>query len=81
MRILRVSSVWALTFGLSILIHPAHAKIVPIAITAEVTSISDGTGTGLLESRINVGDTITGVYIYDSSSPDSYPDPLYRRGL
>jgi hypothetical protein len=28
-----------------------------------------------------VGDIITGVYIYDSSTPDSFPDPGYRRGL
>jgi hypothetical protein len=48
-----------------------EASLVPVAITAEVTSISDGTPTGFLKSRVDVGDTMTGVYIYDSSTPDS----------
>jgi len=49
----------------------ARAKLVPIAITAEVTDVSGMDG--LLEGRINIGDLITGVYIYDSSTPDSEP--------
>jgi len=59
----------------------ADATLVIVAIDAEVTSISDGTPTGFLENRINVGDMITGVYIYDLSTPDSDLDPLGRRGL
>ena len=50
---------------------PAEAALVPIAITAEVTYVGDSHG--LLEGRVNVGDLITGVYIYDSSTPDSEP--------
>jgi len=69
----------AVIWGLSCCVPSADATLVIVAITAEVTSVGDGTGTGLLENRINVGDTITGVYIYDLSTPDSdrWPD----RGL
>jgi hypothetical protein len=56
----------------------ANATLVIVGISAEVTSVSDGTGTGLLENRINVGDTMTGVYIYDLSIADS--DPGLRIG-
>jgi hypothetical protein len=69
--------IWALLFC----VPSAHATLVIVGVTAEVTSVSDGTGTGLLESRINVGDIITGVYIYDSSTPgsDQWPDSgLYK---
>jgi len=49
----------------------ARAELVPIAINAEVTSVWGNFDS--LEGRINVGDLITGVYIYDSSTPDSRP--------
>jgi len=49
----------------------AEAALVPIAITAEVTEVLGDPD--LLEGRVNVGDLITGVYIYDSSTPDSHP--------
>ena len=49
----------------------ARATLVPIAITGEVTYVDDDDG--LLGGDINVGDIITGVYIYDSSTPDSDP--------
>lgn len=63
-------------WGLFCCVPSADATLVIVGITAEVTSVADGSGTGLLESRINVGDTITGVYIYDLSTPDSdqWPD-------
>lgn len=73
MRILRMSSVWAFACGLFLLIHPAHAKLVPIAITAEVTHFAYLDD--FFEGRINVGDLVTGVYIYDLSTPDSDPSP------
>ena len=61
----------AVICGLFSSVPSADAMLVIVGITAEVTSVSDGTGTGLLESRISVGDTMTGVYIYDSSTPNS----------
>jgi len=61
---------------LSFCVLPAEAKLVPIAITAEVTEVSDS---GPLKGRINVGDLITGVYVYDSSTLDS--DPSENRGV
>ncbi len=53
----------------------AQANLVPIAITGEVTSVIDR---GPLEERVNIGDLITGVYIYDLSTSDTFPtDPVY----
>jgi len=49
----------------------ARAKLVPIAINAEVTYVGDSYD--FLEGRVNVGDLITGVYIYDSLPADSQP--------
>jgi len=68
----RVFVVMATVFLCSaVCLPPAEAALVPIAITAEVTDVSDSHG--LLEGRVNAGDLITGVYIYDSSTPDSSP--------
>jgi hypothetical protein len=55
----------------------AEAKLVPIAFTGEVTRVSETRNS--LEGRINVGDMITGIYVYDSSTPDS--DPSLHTGL
>jgi hypothetical protein len=66
-------------WGLFSFVTNVDATLVIVGITADVTSVSDYTGTGLLESRIKVGDTITGVIIYDLSTPDS--DPGARRGF
>lgn len=55
----------------------AEAKIVPIAFTGEVTYVSEIRNS--LEGRINVGDMITGIYVYDSSTTDS--DPSLHTGL
>ncbi len=52
-------------------VRSARGKLVPIAITGQVTGVNDIRG--LLEGRVNLGDSITGVYIYESSTPDSYP--------
>jgi hypothetical protein len=46
---------------------------IAIAIVAEVTYVNDPGN--LLGGAINVGDEITGKYIYDSTTPDSIPDP------
>jgi hypothetical protein len=45
------------------------AKLVQIGLTADVTSVTDFGG--LLGGRINVGDTITGHYTFDSDTPDT----------
>jgi len=47
---------------------PAHAALVTIQITAEIDDVYDPYG--YLGGKIKVGDTITGRYIYDSSTPD-----------
>jgi len=48
-----------------------RATIITINLTAEVTQVDDISG--LLEGNVNVGDTITGSYTYDSTTPDSNP--------
>jgi len=55
----------------------AEAKLVPIAFTGEIRHVADRFN--FLEGRISVGDMITGIYIYDSSTPDS--DPAKYAGL
>jgi len=55
----------------------AKAALIPIKITAEVTSVVDTDG--FLEDRVNIGDIITGVYIYDLSTPDSNPSQYRGR--
>lgn len=55
----------------------AEATLVPIAFTGEITHVGDRFN--FLEGRISVGDMITGIYIYDSSTPDS--DPAKYAGL
>ncbi len=63
--------IWTLLGSLPV----ANAGLVFVGFTADITSISDGTPNGFLEKRIKVGDLITGVYIYDLSSPDLQPSP------
>ena len=48
-----------------------RAEIVTIYLTAEVTYVDDLAD--LLEGKINLGDTITGSYSYDSDTPDTIP--------
>ena len=47
------------------------AEIVEISLVAETRYVDDSAG--LLEGRIQVGDLITGSYVYDSATPDSKP--------
>jgi hypothetical protein len=49
---------------------PLSAEWISIAITAQVTDVMDEGG---LDGKIHVGDTVTGTYTYDSTTPDSYP--------
>ena len=61
--------------GLSFCAPEAEATLITIEIEAVVDSVEDlGDGDGYLEGNIEVGDIITGSYIYDSSTLDS--DPL-----
>lgn len=49
----------------------ARAAIITIGLTAEITYVDDRGD--LFNGQINVGDTITGSYTYDSDTPDSNP--------
>jgi len=60
---------------LSFCVAPAEATWVTIEITAEVDAVEDSGN--YLEGQINPGDTITGSYIYESTTLDSSPlDPI-----
>ncbi len=48
-----------------------YGGLVIVQFTAEVTQASDPYD--LLQGRINLGDTITGTYTYDTSAPDLLP--------
>lgn len=52
---------------------PAASDLIGIKIVAKVTKISDSYN--LLGGTIQVNDTITGKYIYNSRAPDIEPDP------
>jgi hypothetical protein len=54
----------------------AQADIITIGLTAQVDNVGDSYN--LLENKIHVGDTITGFYTYDSSTPNSDPQPQYN---
>lgn len=61
--------------ALSFSARPAQATLITIEITAEVDSVDDPSG--YLEGNISAGDTITGTYTYESTTPDSSPlDPI-----
>jgi hypothetical protein len=51
----------------------AAAETITIAITAEVSEVSDPGG--YLGGAINVGDVITGTYVYESTTPDTNSFP------
>lgn len=53
--------------------RPAHAATITINITAQVATVDDPSN--LLAGAINVGDTITGTYRYDSTTLDSNAAP------
>jgi hypothetical protein len=54
---------------------PARAEPVCVALTAQVTSVFDSTG--VLGGDITVGDTISGVYSYESTTPDTHPESTF----
>ncbi len=56
-------------------VRPASATLVTIYIEGVVDTVHDYGN--YLEGKINVGDPITGYYIYDTATPDSNPlDPI-----
>jgi hypothetical protein len=66
--ILLVAMCWLLFWPLR-----ADATLVTIEIEAVVDYVTDPHN--FFEGKVDVGDTITGWYIYDSSTPDSNPSP------
>ena len=50
----------------------AQAELITIAITATVDAMHDDGN--YLEGKVHVGDSITGTYTYESTTPDSSPD-------
>lgn len=55
----------------SLMAFCAQASLIYIAIEADVTYVSDTANH--LEGNISVGDTISGYYCYESTTPDSNP--------
>jgi len=55
--------------------NPLASKLIGIKITAKVTVVTDPDN--LLGGAIHANDTITGKYIYDSTTPDNSSDPNY----
>lgn len=49
----------------------SFGQLITIAITANVTGVNDSYN--LLEGKVSVGNTITGTYTYDTSTPDTNP--------
>jgi hypothetical protein len=66
--VLLLSSILAAGFPME-----ADAEPVSIAITAEVAEVDDTRG--YLGGAINVGDVITGMYVYESTTPDTQSLP------
>jgi len=61
----------AIIAGIFLRVPSGYGGLVIVQFTAEVTRVSDTYR--VLEGKVNLGDLITGVYIYDSSTPDSDP--------
>ena len=52
---------------------PVRAELITIAISGQVTGVSDPSGH--FGGQISIGDPIAGTYTYDSSAIDTNPDP------
>jgi len=57
---------------LQVLVASASGELITIGLRAEVTYI-DQSAYDLLEGHVQLGDTLTGTYTYDSQTPDSNP--------
>ena len=67
----------AIIAGIFLCVPSGYGRLVIVEFTAEVTHVSDSYA--LLQGAVNIGDTITGTYTYDTSIPDS--SPSLRIGL
>jgi hypothetical protein len=67
----------AIIAGIFLCVPNCYGGLVVVRFTAELTGVRDDWG--LLQGRINIGDTITGTYTYDTSIPDAYPNPSAAR--
>ncbi len=72
MKAERIIKIVVVLCGLALWPLPVKASLITIEIEAIVDSVDDDYG--YLEGKINPGDTITGFYIYESTTPDSSPD-------
>ncbi|MBN2137893.1 MAG: PEP-CTERM sorting domain-containing protein [Sedimentisphaerales bacterium] len=63
--------------GLFSIVSSCYGELVIVQFTAEVTETDDPYY--LLQGIINLGDTITGTYTYDTSAPDIYSDTWWAR--
>jgi len=61
----------------SLSLQPAQALLITIEIQAVVDSVRDEGN--YLEGKIKPGDSITGFYIYESTTPDSNPSQIGGR--
>jgi len=66
-----ISIIISVICGVSFCASPAEATLITIEITAEVDYVEDNGN--YLDGQINIGDIITGTYIYDSTTLDSNP--------
>ena len=62
----------AIIAGIFLCVPSGYGGLVIVEFTAEVTRVNETYG--FLQGRINIGDTITGTYTYDTSAPDLDPD-------
>ena len=60
----------AIIFALLFYLPESEAALITIEISGEITYVRDLSG--FLEGSINVGDVITGIYTYDTATPDKY---------
>jgi hypothetical protein len=69
----------SICFVLLLSFTPVRAEIIQIGLTGLVDSVDDPYN--LLENEVHQGDSISGFYIYDSTTPDTNPSPIYGHYL
>jgi hypothetical protein len=72
MRVIGIAAVTA-SLILTAAHAPARAEQVCMGLTAKVTFVRDDAG--VLGGDVQVGDTISGAYLYESTAPDAAPEP------
>jgi hypothetical protein len=68
-------AILSISFVLLLSFTPIRAEIIKIGLTGLVDSVTDPYN--LLENGIHQNDSITGFYVYDSTTPDTNPLPIY----